>query len=206
MPKGRSRGYFTSVCLVANCCARGDFCQWTESDHMQNTTESTTSVSYLNAYSSGHLTLSHLGLAFVLMLRPFFPELVMSTDFLRFEHSSVLLFCLLPSIRRDGQLHTSIYDKRDDFHFHITNFPFLGSNIWFPPVYGVFLHPRLYDTPGLAPHMNVFILRTRRLSCKLLKQRYLMERLKSSFRKFMVDTGILFSNMKFSSHECYMTF
>ena len=31
---------------------------------------------------------------------------------------------LLLSIERDGQLHTSIYDKRDDFNFHITNFPF----------------------------------------------------------------------------------
>ena len=41
------------------------------------------------------LSLSHLGLAFVLMLRPFFPELVMSTDLLSFEHPSVLLFCLL---------------------------------------------------------------------------------------------------------------
>ena len=47
-----------------------------------------------DAYSSGHLVLSHLGLAFVLMLRPFFPELVMSTDLLSFEHPSVLLFCL----------------------------------------------------------------------------------------------------------------
>ena len=33
-----------------------------------------------DAYSSGHLVLSHKGLAFVLMLRPFSPELVMSTD------------------------------------------------------------------------------------------------------------------------------
>ena len=41
-----------------------------------------------------HLVLSHLGLAFVLMLRPFFPELVMSTDLLSFEHPSVLLFSL----------------------------------------------------------------------------------------------------------------
>ena len=32
-----------------------------------------------------------LGLAFILMLRPFFPELVMSTDLLSFEHPSVLL-------------------------------------------------------------------------------------------------------------------
>ena len=33
------------------------------------------------------------------------------------------------SIGRDGQLHISIYDKRDNFNFHITNFPFLSSNI-----------------------------------------------------------------------------
>ena len=32
--------------------------------------------------------------AFVLMLRPFFPELAMSTDLLSFEHPSVHLFCL----------------------------------------------------------------------------------------------------------------
>ena len=32
---------------------------------------------------------------------------------------------LLLSIGRDGQLHTSLYDKRDDFNFHITNFLFL---------------------------------------------------------------------------------
>ena len=46
-------------------------------------------------YIYGHLILSHLGLAFVLMLRPFFPEIVMSTDLLSFEHPSVLLFCSL---------------------------------------------------------------------------------------------------------------
>ena len=36
--------------------------------------------------------MSHLGLAFVLMLRPFFLERVMSTDLLSFEHPSVLQF------------------------------------------------------------------------------------------------------------------
>ena len=45
---------------------------------------------------------------------------------------------LLLSIGRDGQLHTSIYEKRDDFNFHITNFPFLSSNIPTSPAYGVF--------------------------------------------------------------------
>ena len=59
---------------------------------------------------------------------------------------------LLLSIGRDGQLHTSIYDKRDDFNFHI-NFPFLSRNIPSSSAYGVFIN--LYDTPMLAPRLNV---------------------------------------------------
>ena len=51
----------------------------------------------MEAYSSGYLVLSHLGLAFVLVLRPFFPELVVSTDLLSFEHPPVLLFCFVVS-------------------------------------------------------------------------------------------------------------
>ena len=38
------------------------------------------------------------------------------------------------SISRDGQLHTSINDKCNDFDFHITNFPFLSNYIPFSPV------------------------------------------------------------------------
>ena len=57
-------------------------------------------------------------------------------------------------IGRDGQLHTSIYDKRDVFNFHITNFPFL-SNIFDLRQPMAFLSLNLYDTPGLSPRMNV---------------------------------------------------
>ena len=46
-----------------------------------------------DAYSSGYLVLSRVGLVFVLMLRPFSHELVMFSDF-EFRISSVLLFCL----------------------------------------------------------------------------------------------------------------
>ena len=60
---------------------------------------------------------------------------------------------LLLSIGRDGQLHTSVYDKRDNFNFHITNIPFLRSNV--PS--STFLYLNLYDTPGLALRMNVLL-------------------------------------------------
>ena len=46
---------------------------------------------------------------------------------------------LLLSIGRISQLHTSIYDKGDDFNFYITNFPFLSSSIPSSPAYGVFI-------------------------------------------------------------------
>ena len=45
------------------------------------------------------------------------------------SNTSASYLDLLLSIGRDGQLRTSLYDKRNDFNFHITNFPFLSSNI-----------------------------------------------------------------------------
>ena len=54
---------------------------------------------------------------------------------------------LLLSIGRDCQLHTKIYDKRDDFKFHIT-IPFLNRNIPSSPAYGVFIY-QLTIRPGL---------------------------------------------------------
>ena len=44
---------------------------------------------------------------------------------------------LLLSSGRYCQHQTSIYDKRDDFNFHSTNFPFLGRNFSSSPAYGV---------------------------------------------------------------------
>ena len=34
---------------------------------------------------------------------------------------------------------TRLYDKRDDFDFHIVNFPFLSRNIPSGPSYGVYI-------------------------------------------------------------------
>ena len=40
-------------------------------------------------------------------------------------------------IESNNRLYTTLYDKRDDFDFHIVNFPFLSSNIPSSPSYGV---------------------------------------------------------------------
>ena len=75
-------------------------------------------------------------------------------------------FCKFAKYLRDGQLHTSIYDKRDDFNFHITNFPFLSSNIPTSPAYGVFIS-QLIRYARACSSCGCFILRATRLSNKL---------------------------------------
>ena len=104
---------------------------------------------------------------------------------------------LLLSIGRDGQLHTSIYDKRDDFNFHITNFPFLSSNIPSSPAYEVFISQLIRYARACSSY-EFFILRAMRLSSKLLKQGYLVERLKLSFRKFYGQYGDLIQRYEIS--------
>ena len=99
------------------------------------------------------------------------------------SNTSASYLDLLLSIGRDGQLRTSLYDKRDDFNFHITNFPFLSSNIPSSPAYGVFISQLIRYARACSSY-ECFILRAMRLSNKLLGQGYVKERLKSSLRKF----------------------
>ena len=118
------------------------------------------------------------------------------------SNTSASYLDLLLSIESDGQLRTSLYDKRDDFNLHITNFPFLSSNIPSSPAYGVFIS-QLIRYANACSSYECFIRRTARLSSRLLGQGYVMERLKSSL---MVDMGISSNIMKFPFPKCYMTF
>ena len=106
------------------------------------------------------------------------------------SNTSASYLDLLLSIGRDGQLHTSIYDKRDDFNFNITNFPFLSSNIPTSHAYGVFISQLIRYARACSSY-GCFILRVTRLSNKLLEQGYVTERLKSSLRKFYGRYGDL---------------
>ena len=61
---------------------------------------------------------------------------------------------ILLSIGRDGQLHTSLYDKRDDFYSILQTFRSWAATFNLrPPI--AFLFHNSSDTPGLAPLMNV---------------------------------------------------
>ena len=109
------------------------------------------------------------------------------------------------SIDSDGQLRTSLYDKRDDFIFHITNFPFLSSNISHSPAYGVFISQLIRYARACSSY-ECLILRAARLSSKLLRQGYAIEVWNRPSGSFMVDMGISSIIMKSPSPICYMTF
>ena len=80
---------------------------------------------------------------------------------------------------------------------YITNVPFLSSNIPSSPAYGVFIS-QLIQYARACSLCECFILRASSLSSKLLKQRYLAERLKSSFRKFYGRYGDLIQQYEVS--------
>ena len=97
---------------------------------------------------------------------------------------------ILLSFDDNGHLNTSLYDKRDDFNFHITNFPFLCSNIPSSPAYGVFVSQLIRYARACSKY-DGFVTRAKRLTDKLLVQGYVTERLKSSLRKFYGRCGDL---------------
>ena len=82
-----------------------------------------------------------------------------------------------------GKLSTRLYDKCDDFDFHIVNFPFLSSNIPSGPSYGVYIS-QLIRYARCCSHYDDFRYRHKCLVDRLLSQGYKALRLEKSFKKF----------------------
>ena len=88
-------------------------------------------------------------------------------------------------IESRGKLSIIIYDKRDDFHFQIVNFPFLPTNTPFDS-YGVYLS-QFIRYAQCCSHYDDFLknrCRHKRLADRLLSQGYKVLRLEKSFKKF----------------------
>ena len=97
-------------------------------------------------------------------------------------------FCFLlgfDPVNRDERstiAHTSLYDKLDDFNFHITNFQFLCGNILSSSAYRVFIS-QLIRCARACSSYECFILRAMQSSNKLLGMGCVKEGLKSSHMK-----------------------
>ena len=68
-----------------------------------------------------------------------------------------------------GKLSTRLYDKRDDFDFHVVGFPYLSSNIPSGPSYGVYIS-QLIRYARCCSHYDDFRYRHRCLVDRLLSQ------------------------------------
>ena len=99
----------------------------------------------------------------------------------------------------DGHLHTSIYESRHDFNFHVTKFSFMSSNIPPSPVYGVLIS-RLGTICSCLLLNECFILMATRLSNTwCFSERGTSRRAwNRHWRSSMVDTRILWNIMKFT--------
>ena len=87
------------------------------------------------------------------------------------------------TIEKDGKLSTKLYDKRDDFDFHIVNFPYLSSNIPSGPSNGVYIselirYARCWSYCDDVRHCHKMSLEG------LVSQGYQYECLRNSFKKF----------------------
>ena len=82
-----------------------------------------------------------------------------------------------------GKLSIRLYDKRDDFDFHIVNFPFLSSNILSGPSYGVCIL-QLVRYAQCCSHCDDYRYHHKCLVDRLLLQGYIALRLDKFFKKF----------------------
>ena len=88
---------------------------------------------------------------------------------------------------QDGQFHTKLYDKRDDFNFNIVNYPYpTDSNIPEKPTYGVYAS-RIIAFARACDHYEDFSERHTALCDTLFRQgfryRYVVKQLKKTFSK-----------------------
>ena len=100
-----------------------------------------------------------------------------------------------------GKLSTRLNDKRDDFDFHIVNFPFLSSNIPSGLSYGVYISP-LIRYARCCSHYEDFRYLNNCLVDRLLSQGYRALRLDKFFKKFYGRYQDLIGKYQRSCSQC----
>jgi hypothetical protein len=87
-------------------------------------------------------------------------------------------------IDSEGWLRTKLYDKRDDFNFPIVNFPLICNNIPAAPAYGVYISQLLQYSTACGSYQDFFDRGLLLITMKLLNKGLLLDKLKSSLRKY----------------------
>ena len=82
-----------------------------------------------------------------------------------------------------SDIHTSVYDKRDDFGFPIVNFPWLSGDVPRLPSYGIYIS-QLVRFARCCTSVLDFNSKNLQITSKLLTQGYRYHKLRKTFGKF----------------------
>ena len=91
-----------------------------------------------------------------------------------------------------SDVHTSVYDKRDDFGFLFVNFPWLSGYVPRLSSYGVNFS-QLVRFTRCCTSVKDFHSKNLQITCKLLTQSYRYHKLRKTFGKFLVSYSDLLS-------------
>ena len=91
-----------------------------------------------------------------------------------------------------SDIHTSVYDKRNDFGFPIVNFPWLSGDVPRLPSYGIYIS-QLVRFARCCTSVLDFHYKNLQITSKLLTQGYRYHKLRKTFGKFFRSYSELLS-------------
>ena len=100
-------------------------------------------------------------------------------------------------------VHTSVYDKRDDFGFPIANFPWLSGDVPRLPSYGVYIS-QLVRFARCCTGFSDFHSKILQITSKLLTHGYRYHKLRKTFGKFFRSYSDLLSKFGEISFQEYV--
>ena len=103
-----------------------------------------------------------------------------------------------------SDVHTSVYDKRDDFRFPIVNFPWLSGDVPKVPYDGVYIS-QLVRFARCCTSISDFNSKNIQLTSKLLTQGYRYHKLRKIFGKVFRSYSDLLSKFGEISFQKYVT-
>ena len=103
-----------------------------------------------------------------------------------------------------SNIHTSVYDKRDDFGFPIVNFPWLSGDVPRLPSYGIYIS-QLVRFARCCTSVFDFHSKNLQITSKLLTQGYRYHKLRKTFGKFFRSYSELLSKFGEISFQDYVS-
>ena len=103
-----------------------------------------------------------------------------------------------------NDIHTSVYDKRDDFGFPLVNFPWLSCDVPRLPSYGIYIS-HLVRFAICCTSVFDFHSKNLQITSKLLTQGYRYHKLRKTFGKFFRSYSELLSKFGAISFQLYVS-